>query len=233
MVDKYAVKDYVSKIIGTQYVIPLIGVWDNPKDIEWEKLPEQFVLKVTHGGGNSGVVVCKDKSQLNKKATIYKLSRCMTTDGSIGNKEWPYKNVKRRIIAEKYMEDLKTKELRDYKFFCFNGEPKILEVVSGRNNEGGSCFDFYDMDFNKLDIVSSGHSTSEFGNISDMPSCFEEMKSVARQLSVGIPHVRMDFYQVNGQVYFGEYTFFHRGGAGLFIPNKWNKIMGDWINLPQ
>lgn len=232
MVDKYAVKNYVTKQIGPQYIIPLVGVWDKPQDINFDSLPNQFVLKTTHGGGGGGVVVCKDKTNFDIKKAIEILSDSMRSDGSILNKEWPYKNVPRRVIADTYMEDLKYNELRDYKFFCFNGEPKIMFIASGRMSNPEPYFDFFDMEFNHLNIKSA-HPCSPEGELPVKPDSFDEMKKIAAKLSEGIPHVRIDLYEVNGQVYFGEYTFFHWGGCGSFEPEEWLTIMGDWIKLPE
>ena len=232
MVDKYEVKKYVADLIGEKYIIPCLGVWDSPKDIDFDSLPNQFVLKVTHGGGNSGVIVCKDKAKLNKTTAIKKLSRCMTVDGSIGNKEWPYKNVKRRVIAEEYKEDSNTHELRDYKFFCFNGEPKILFVASGRGTQAEPNFDFFDMDYNRLDLKSA-HPLSDVEKLPEKPKSFNEMKMIATKLSQGLPQVRLDLYEVDGHVYFGEYTFFHWAGIGSFEPKEWELKLGDWIILPK
>lgn len=232
MVDKYLVKEYVSQKIGDKYVIPLLGVWDSPKDIDFDSLPNSFVLKVTHGGGNSGVVVCKDKSNFNREEVVAKLSRSMLADGYSANKEWPYKNVKHRVIAEEYMEDTTYHELRDYKFFCFNGVPKIMFVASGRGFLPEPYFDFYDMDYNHLNIKSA-HPVSTKENLPPKPSSWEEMKLVATKLSEGLPHVRIDLYEVNGRVYFGEFTFYHWAGCGNFEPEEWNKKLGDWIVLPE
>lgn len=232
MVDKYAVKQFVAKKIGSDYVIPLLGVWDSPEDIDFEKLPNAFVLKVTHGGGNSGVVVCKNKATLKRNEVVKKLLRCMKTDGSIGNKEWPYHNVVRRVIAEQYMEDETYHELRDYKFFCFNGKPKIMFIASGRGFLPEPYFDFFDMDFNHLNIKSA-HPVSPEELLPLKPLCWDEMKQVAATLSSGIPHVRIDLYEVNGKVYFGEYTFYHWAGCGSFEPQEWANILGGWIQLPD
>lgn len=228
MVDKYAAKKYVGDIIGFQYIIPTIGVWDKPEEIEWDKLPEQFVLKTTHDSG--GVIVVKNKSELNKKEAVIKLKRCLKLDNYSITREWPYKNVPRRVIAETYMEDSRTKELRDYKFFCFDGEVKALFVSQDRGKKGTDVkFDYFDSDYNHLDI----HQYHESGtSIPEKPLCFDEMKALASKLSKGIPQVRVDFYEVNGKVYFGELTFFHHGGIVPFTPDKWNYIFGEWIKLP-
>jgi len=232
MVDKYAVKEFVSDRIGDKYVIPLLGVWDRPEDIVFDKLPDQFVLKVTHGGGSSGVVICKDKSQLDIAATVKKLSRCMKTDGYIENKEWPYKNVVRRVIAEKYMEDNTFHELRDYKFFCFYGVPKLLYVASGRQMYDEPRFDYFDMDYNHIDLKTV-HPNSDPNHLPEKPRQFDEMKRLAAELSRGIPHVRTDFYEVDGKVFFGELTFFHGSGLLSFDPEEWDIRLGEWITLPQ
>lgn len=231
MVDKYAVKKYVSDIVGDKYVVPLLGVWDSPGDIDFVSLPKQFVLKVTHGGGSYGVIVCKDKDKLNLKDTIRKLKSAMKVDGYVKNKEWPYKNVPRRILAEEYMEDVETKELRDYKFFCFNGEPKLLFVATGRGTQKEPNFDWFDMSYNHIQLKTE-HPVSDINHLPKKPHSFEEMKEVAAKLSVGMPHVRIDLYEVNGKVYFGEYTFFHWSGINHFEPEEWNERMGQWIELP-
>ncbi len=229
MVDKYAVKDYVAGIIGKEYVIPTLGVWDKPEDIDFDSLPDQFVLKTTHGGGNTGVIVCKDKSKLDRVDAISRLRKSMRQDLFKSQREWPYKNVKRRILAEAYMEDAQTKELRDYKFFAFDGEVKALFIATDRGS-GDVKFDYYDANFNHLDLVQQ-HPMS--GMDIQKPACFEEMKEIAGKLSVGMPHVRVDLYEVNGKVYFGEYTFSHHGGCVPFHPIKWDYEFGSWIKLPN
>lgn len=231
MVDKYRVKKYVSDIIGEQYVIPTIGVWDSPHRIEWDSLPTQFVLKTNHDGGGNGIVVCKDKNKLNKRKAIYELCHSFYRNTFLIGREWPYKMVKKQVFAERYMEDEVTHDLRDYKFFCFDGEVKALYVAMGRNNSTESVkFDFFDANFNHLDITQ-GHPCST--EIIEKPKSFEEMKYLASKLSKGIPHVRVDFYEVNGHPYFGEFTFFHLGGTGQFKPKKWDEVFGTWIQLPE
>lgn len=229
MVDKYAVKDYVAGIVGNEYVIPTLGVWDKPEEIDFDCLPNQFVLKTTHGGGNTGVIVCKDKSKLERADAVRRLSKSMKQDLFKSQREWPYKNVKRRILAEVYMEDAQTKELRDYKFFVFDGEVKALFIATDRGS-GNVKFDYYDADFNHLDLVQQ-HPMS--GMEIQKPACFEEMKEIVGKLSVGMPHVRVDVYEVNGKVYFGEYTFSHHGGCVPFHPERWDYIFGSWIKLPE
>ena len=230
LVDKYSVKGYVSSVIGEKYIIPTIGVWDNPDDIDWDVLPNQFVLKTTHGGGNSGVVLCKDKNSINKERIISKLKVALSLDIYKQSREWPYKDVPRRILAEPYIEDEETKELRDYKFFCFNGKVEFLFVGSERQKPGeGVKFDFFDKDYNHLDI-RQGHPNSKI--LPSKPYCFEEMKTVASVLSKGLPHVRVDLYEANRHVYFGEMTFYHFGGLVPFEPESWDKVFGDMLQLP-
>ncbi len=226
MVDKYEAKEYVQDIIGSEYVIPTIAVWNNTEDIEWDKLPNQFVLKCTHDSG--GLVICKDKTTLDRKKAIDKLKKSLQNDFYMAAREWPYKNVPRRIIAEQYMEDEKTKELRDYKFFCFNGVPKALFVATERQNREEPYFDFFDMEFNHLEM-KHGHPNAP--NLPEKPKCFEEMKVIAAKLSEGYPHLRVDLYEVNGKVYFGELTLFHHTGMVNFEPASWDDTFGSWIDL--
>lgn len=228
MVDKYEAKEYVQDIIGSEYVIPTIAVWNNTEDIEWDKLPNQFVLKCTHDSG--GLVICKDKTTLDRKKAIDKLKKSLQNDFYMAAREWPYKNVPRRIIAEQYMEDEKTKELRDYKFFCFNGVPKALFVATERQNREEPYFDFFDMEFNHLEM-KHGHPNAP--HLPEKPKCFEEMKVIAAKLSEGYPHLRVDLYEVNGKVYFGELTLFHHTGMVNFEPASWDDTFGSWIDLPK
>lgn len=228
MVDKYAVKGYVAKIVGEKYVIPTLGVWDNPEDIDWDSLPDQFVLKVTHGGGGTGVVFCKNKHPFDRDVAIRKLKQSMKANIYGRLREWPYKNVPKRVIAEKYMSEADG-QLRDYKFFCFDGVPKVMLVASNRYTTHN--FTYYDMSFNKLPIVSvAGKPSSE---IMKAPCCFEEMKQVASMLSQGLPHVRVDLYTCYGKVYFGELTFFDSSGFDNMSSDEWDLKFGSWMILPD
>lgn len=227
MVDKYAVKKYVADIIGEEYIIPTLGVWDKPEDIDWDSLPDQFVLKCTHDSG--GLVICRDKSKLDREASIEILNRSLHKDYYLAGREWPYKNVPKRIIAEKYMEDKKLGDLPDYKFFCFDGEVKALFIGTERGS-GDVKFDYYDADFNHLDLVQM-HPMS--GKELPKPDHFEKMKELAAKLSLGIPEVRVDFYNINGSIYFGELTLYHHGGSVPFHPEEWDYTFGSWIKLPQ
>lgn len=228
MVDKYEVKKYVANIVGDKYIIPTIGVWNKPEDIDFDSLPDRFVLKTTHGGGNTGVVICKNKTIFDRQAAIKKLRKSLKQNIYYSLKEWPYKNVPRRILAEEFIEG-NNNDLPDYKFFCFDGEVKALFIGTERQS-GDVKFDFYDADFNHLDLVQV-HPMS--GKLLAKPENYEEMKQVASSLSKGLPHVRVDLYNINGKIYFGELTFFHHSGIVPFHPEEWDNIFGSWLALPQ
>lgn len=228
MVDKYAAKEYVAEKIGSEYIVPLLGVWDKAEDIDFDLLPERFVLKTTHDSG--GIVVCKDKSSLNIPAVRKKLNHSLKQDYYYKKREWPYKNVPRRIIAESYMEDTSTGELRDYKFFTFGGEPKVLYIAQGRGSGNETVADFFDMDFNHLPFTID-HDMAM--TPPQKPENFELMKEFAAKLSEGTPQLRVDFYEVDGKLYFGEMTFFHCSGMVPFHPEQWDKTFGDWVKLPK
>ncbi len=229
MVDKYEVKPIVAELIGNDYIIPTLGVWERFEDIDFSKLPKRFVLKCTHDSG--GLVVVKDKSKLDIDSAKNKISKCMSHSFYWGMREWPYKDVKPRIIAEQYMEDKKTGELRDYKFFCFDGQVKALFIATDRMKKNEETkFDFFDENFNHLPFTN-GHPNAAI--LPKKPICFDEMKFLAAKLSKGIPHVRVDFYEVDGKVYFGEMTFFHWSGFTPFVPEEWDYKFGEWIKLPN
>ena len=227
MVDKYDVKKYVANIIGEEYIIPTLGVWDKFEDIDFYNLPNQFVLKTTHGGGGSGVVICKDKAKFNIDDCKKRINSSMKHNIYKSLREWPYKNIKPRIIAEEYIGTGKD-YINDYKLFCFNGEPKAILIANGRFVEPETYFDYFDMDFNHLQFRQGGpnyHSKIE------IPPLFEEMKDIARKLSKGLAHVRIDLYEFKGKLKFGEITFFDSSGFEKFEPEEWATIFGNWIQL--
>lgn len=229
MVDKVKAKEYVANLIGWDHIIPTIAVYDKADDIEMEDLPNKFVLKCNHD--SSDVIICTDKSQFNIEEAKIQLSDGLKTSFYSRTKEWPYKNVQRKIICEKYMVDESGYELKDYKWFCFDGEPKAMFVASDRTVKNVETkFDFYDMDFNHLNLLN-GHPNSS--KKIEKPKGFEEMKELARVLSKNLPHVRVDFYDVNGKIYFGELTFFHWSGLMPFEPITWDYTFGSWLNLPS
>ena len=230
MVDKYAVKEYVANIIGEEYIIPTLGVWDRFEDINFDVFPSQFVLKTTHGGGNTGVVICKDKNKFDLDAAKTKLNRSLKRNIYKYYREWPYKDVQPRIIAEQYMEDESGYELNDYKFFCFDGEVKAILIATERHTKNGPYFDYFDKDFNHLPFEQGGPNSNKQ---IEKPEKLDEMCEVSRKLSKGIPHVRVDLYCVKGKIYFGELTFFDSSGLAEFNPKEWNYTFGSWIKLPN
>ncbi len=227
MVDKYEAKEYVKNIIGEEYIIPTIGIYDKFENIDFEKLPQQFVMKCTHDSG--GLVICKDKSKLNLKEAKRKINQCLKVNYFNCWKEWPYKNVKPRIIIEKYMTNDDSDGINDYKFFCFNGKVKLLFIATDRVNENEETkFDFYDENFNHLPI-KNGHPNALVPP--SKPLNFEKMKELAEILSKDIPHLRVDFYEINGKIYFGELTFSHWAGMVPFEPEEYDLILGNWIDI--
>ena len=226
MVDKYEAKKYVASIIGEEYIIPTLGVYDSFDEIDFDALPEQFVLKCTHGSGD--VVICRDKQTFDKESARSKLTRALKTDYYKIGREWPYKNVPRRIIAEKYMTPSGSDDINDYKFFCFDGKPEMLFVATNRTVD---CkFDFFDMDFNHLDIENIHPRASQ---CILKPLQFELMKDLAAKLSNGLCAARIDFYEIGNEVFFGEITLFHAGGFSIFHPDEWDLKLGNMIVLPE
>lgn len=228
LVDKELVKEFITERIGAEYVIPTLGVWNDPTDIDFNTLPDRFVLKTTHGGGNEGVIICKDKASFNKEKAIANLRKSMKQDIYKDSREWPYKNVEKRIICETYVEDKKTEELRDYKFFCFDGDVKALFVATDRQKREEPFFNFFDQDYNPLPI-KQGHPISD--KLPEKPQTFELMKKIASKLSKGFAHLRVDLYEVNGKVLFGELTFYHFGAVVPFEPSYWDLTFGSWIDI--
>lgn len=229
MVDKYEAKKWIAERIGEEYIIPTLSVWDSFDEIDFDKLPNQFVLKTTHDSG--GVVICRDKNNFDKKEAKKKLEKSLKRNYYWHGREWPYKNVKPRILAEVYMVDESGYELKDYKFFCFNGKMKVFFVAKDRQKEGEETkFDFFDENFEHLPFTN-GHPNSEPPYFK--PENFEKMKELAEKLSQGIPHLRVDFYNINGRIYLGELTFSHWSGFVPFEPEEWDYTLGSWLELPK
>jgi hypothetical protein len=226
LVDKYEAKDYVANIIGSEHIIPTLGVWNHFDEIDFDQLPNQFVLKTTHDSG--GVVIVSDKSKFDKKKARKKLEKSLKNRFYFIHREYPYKNVQPRIIAEKFMVDESGTELKDYKFFCFNGEVKMLFIATDRPKD--THIDFYDAQFNHLPF-ERGYKNSK--KEIKKPNGFDKMIALAEKLSTGFPHVRVDLYDINGDIYFGEMTFFPGAGVEPFKPAIWDKKIGDWLELPQ
>ncbi len=227
LVDKAAVKDYVADRIGKEYVIKTIGIYDTPQKIDFNKLPDKFVLKTTHGGGGNGVVVCKDKNTLDVPKVRGKLKKSLESDIYTLFREWPYKDVPRKIIAEEYVES-EDGDLRDYKFFCFNGEPRFLKVDFGRFVEHHA--NYYDMEWNLMPFEETDvRRVAEHREI--QPGNFKKMVEFARKLSQGHKFLRVDLYNVNGKIYFGELTFYPASGLGTFTPSEWDRKLGAMMSL--
>ncbi len=226
MVDKYEVKKYVADIIGEEYIIPTLGVWDNVGDIEFDKLPNQFVLKCTHDSGS--IVICKDKSKLDFEEAKKKLKKGLDRNLFWYGREWPYKDVKPRIIAEPYMEDGKAHELIDYKFMCFNGVVKCSFTCSERFTESGLKVTFFDKDWNVMPFERHYPASK---NPPKKPINYDKMIQFSEKLSKGILFVRVDFYEINGQLFFGELTFYPGSGFEEFTPEEWDYKLGDFLKL--
>ena len=228
MVDKYDAKEYVASIIGKEYIIPTLGVWNHFDEIDFNLLPNQFVIKCTHDSG--GLAICKNKEQFDYKAAKNKIEKCLSRKYFYIHREWPYKNVKPRIIAEQYMEDHTTGELRDYKFFCFGGVARCFKVDFDRFIEHHA--NYFDADGNLLPFGELNYPPKPEKEIS-FPESFPEMKALAEKLSYTQPFLRADFYDIDGHVYFGELTFYPASGFGKFTDDKWDRKLGEWIQLPE
>ena len=227
MVDKYLAKEYVAKMIGGEYLIPTYGVWNCAEEIDFDTLPDQFVLKCNHD--SASVIICRDKRNFDKEAACRKLSDCLKNDFFYVGREYPYKSIDRKIMAEAYMEDQELRELRDYKFFTFGGEPKLVHVVSNRQNQDEETYgDFFDMDYRHLDL-HMGHNFAP--DPPEKPHNFEKMKEFSRILSEGTRHLRVDFYEVDRKLYFGELTFYQDSGWKKIEPVEWDHRIGQWIDL--
>ena len=228
LVDKVGVKQFVTDKLGEGYVIPTIGVYDSFDQIDFSTLPNSFVIKTTHDSGT--IVIVRNKSDFDLEKAQKIITKSLSRNYYWNGRELPYKNVKPRIIVEPYMVD-DSGGLNDYKFFCFNGEPKYLFYASERSNPLGlpPKFDFYDMELNHLPIQCNGHENAAIP-LSFFPE-FEQMKHLAAILSEGFPHVRVDFYLINKSIYVGELTFHHDGGFVSFIPDEWDYEFGKSIKL--
>lgn len=228
MVDKYEVKHYVASIIGEKHIIPTLGVWDSFSEIDFNKLPKSFVLKCTHNSG--GIVCVADKEDFDRECARKAIERALKRNYYLTGREWPYKDVVPRIIAEKYMTDESGMALKDYKFFCFHGEPKIiLTVEGGHEDESKTIRRMYDVDWKRYPVGLHGKKME----VSDeeKPEQLDEMLQIAKQLSAGIKHVRVDLYLINKEIYFGELTFYHMCGHEIFDPMEYDMIFGSFLYL--
>lgn len=231
LADKYEVRKYITNKIGERYLIPLIGVYDEFDDICFEKLPNQFVIKCTHDSG--GLVICKNKSELDIVQTKRKIEKSLKRNYYNVSREWVYRDIKPRIIIEKYMENENKKGLIDYKFFCFNGTPKFLYVSEGLEDHSTARISFLNMNFQFERFQRKDYKP--FNDISEVfkPVNYDKMVKLARELSENFPFVRVDFYEIKGKIYFSEFTFFPCLGMLPFEPEEWDRIIGDWLTLPE
>lgn len=226
--DKIEVKKIIEKELGPEYIVPTIDTWDSSDDIDFEKLPNKFVLKCNHDSGS--VIVCRDKSKLNIKKTRKAINKCLKTDYFLKTREWPYKNINRKVFAEQYVESEDGTSMVDYKFFCFNGEPKFLYVSQGLENHQTASISFFDLDGNRLPFKRSDFKAIEHF---EKPSNFEEMKKIAKTLAKlsQSKHVRIDLYSINNRIYFSEFTFFTCGGCIPFEPASADDEIGKMLKL--
>lgn len=251
MVDKYEVKKHISKVIGEEYTIPTLGIWNKFEDIDFDSLPNKFVLKCTHDSG--GLVICRDKGSFDIANARKKINKSLKRNYFWETREWPYKDIKPRIIAEEYIDvsdnststtdgSIDTNSLQakygllDYKFMCFDGVVKALFLdigVIGNSTEHAK--DYYRNIYDREWKVMPFKETRDFYPIPiEKPSFYEEMMRIAEKLSEGIPHLRVDLYYVNNRIYVGELTFFHGSGlSNYFEPEEWNHTFGSWIKLPN
>ena len=227
-VDKYKVREYIAETLGEEYLIPLLGVWDKAEDIDFDALPDQFVLKCNHNSG-LGMCICKDKSKLDKSKVINELQKGLNENFYLRHREWPYKDVPRKIIAEQFMTEDSGGELMDYKIHCFNGKPEFILVCSDRFSQSGLREDFYDTNWNLLDIQRPDHPNSKNGI--PKPALLDEMLRLAGILAKDIPFSRIDFYVINSKIYFGEITFFPTSGYGAFVPESADAWIGSLLDL--
>ncbi len=228
MVDKYEVKKYIARLIGDKYVIPTIGVYDRFNSIDFGSLPNQFVIKCTHDSG--GLIVCTDKKALDIDFARKRINRCLKRNYYRLAREWPYKNVKPRIIIEKYLSDLGNDGVKDYKFFVFNGKVKCFKIDFDRFVDHRA--NYYDRDANLL-MFGEEDCPPDYERKISIPKNYREMIDLAERISKDLPFVRVDFYDVRGRIYFGEITFYPAAGLGRFVPDDWDRLLGSWLCLRQ
>lgn len=230
LVDKYCVKEYVRERLGSEYVIPVIAAWNSPKDIDWKALPNQFVMKTNHDGGGHGVVICKDKSKLSVNKALEEINHSFYRSSYMVGREWPYKNVPKKIFAEQYVTDSKG-ELKDYKFFCFNGKVRCFKI--DYNRQVYHQANYYDPQCHLLRYGEAAYPPNFDADI-HIPENIQEMIALAEKLAKDIPFVRIDFYNVDGRIYFGEITFYPAGGMSKWVEEvDVDSLWGEWLQLPN
>lgn len=228
LADKYLVREYVREKIGEEYLVPLLGVYDKYKDIDFKKLPNQFVIKCNHDSG--GVVICRNKEEFDYVKARKKINRSLSRNYYYHGREWAYKNIRKRIIAEKYIEDSQGGDLRDYKIMCFNGVAKMSFVCSNRETAEGLCVNFYDLNWNEMPFER--HYPRNKEKIKK-PRNYEKMLFLAEKLSVGLKFARIDFYEVDDKIYFGEITLYPGNGFEEFSPDEYDTYIGEWLDISK
>lgn len=229
LVDKFLVRDYIREKLGEAYLIPLLGAWDDPDEIDFESLPDRFVLKCNHNSG-VGMYICRDKSQMDVEKVKKELRRGLAQDYYLTGREWPYKDVPRKIICEKFMSDEPgASDFTDYKFFCFDGKVDSVMVCLERSS-GNTKFYFFDQKWELKRLNIRGKNAPE-GFTIPKPACMDDMFRIAAELSEGHPFVRVDLYQSNGQIYFGELTFFPDSGLDTNLLPETDDYFGSLIQL--
>ena len=227
LVDKYEAKRIVAEVLGEKSIIPTLGVWDRVEDITFDQLPNQFVLKCTHDSG--GLVICKDKTSLDIDKAKKKIAKCLKNNYYNEGKEWPYKKVPHRIIAEQYIEATKDNDLFDYKLFCFGGKVRFYKIDYGRYIEHHA--NYYSLDGELLPFGEQSCMPTD--RFFQKPKNFELMINYAELLSKGHPFMRVDFYNVDGEIKWGECTLYPASGFGIFIPDSWDMKLGEMLSLPN
>lgn len=227
MVDKYESKNFLKTIIDEKHIIPTYGIYNSFDEIDFNKLPKEFIMKCTHDSG--GTVICNNKEKLDKEKAKKTINKFLKRKYFYVHREWPYKNVKPRIIIEEYLKNKSNTDLVEYNWFCFNGEPKFIMACYGDKRKA-RCNDYYDIDFNKLDF-SCGYATGK--KALNKPKTYNEMLKLSKKISKNIPSLRVDFYEVDGKIYIGELTFFHWAGYTAFDPKKWDLEFGKMLVLPK
>ena len=229
MVDKYDMKDYVSQLVGSEYVVPTLGLYDKFEDIEFSALPNEFVIKTTHD--SHSVVICKDKNTLDYTKAKQLIDKSLKRDYYCYSREWPYKGLKKRIIIEPLLiENNKSGYLTDYKFFCFNGEPSFFFIVAERDSNGTPAVNHFYLDSTPCEFCQKNEKKSS--SAIQMPKSLSKMIEISREVSQNTYQLRVDFYEINGHPYVGELTFFDAGGFDPFVPKGYDKKIGDMIHLP-
>ena len=226
MADKLAMRGFVEKKAGAGHSVPVLGVWDCFDEIDFSSLPDTFVLKCNNDSGH--YVICRDKRTMDMKAARKTITEGLKTNYYYQNREWVYKDIVPKVFAEQYLQQDSDDCLWDYKFFCFNGEPKIMYMEKEASESKTEAF--FDMEQNYLDLEMDDPRPDV---PPQLPECFDLMRSLAEKLSEGIPFLRVDFFFINGQIYVGELTFYHQSGLTKMKPEIWDLKLGQWIRLPE